>query len=163
MLYMVMLGGSHPKANIEVHDVVFVAGDTLMQTYPQLQTLWFAEPKGLHIDAWMAISGIDQYAVRLCDTPATSGPKLFFINLGGYFSSIFGEDHRYFVLAANNKIEAKKQAKQQLALKWDKPHTDNVFEIEQCLAIEHVAGRYVQLYPAPHKGCYFENDYIVIA
>ncbi|KKO46531.1 hypothetical protein WG68_04260 [Arsukibacterium ikkense] len=162
MLYMVMLGGTHPKANIEVHDVVFVAGDNLPQTYPQLQALWFADPKGLHIDAWMAVSGVGDFAVSLADAPATSGPKLFFINLGGYFASIFGEDHRYLVLAADNVRHAKQLAKQQLSVQWDKPHTDNVFEVEQCMAIEHVAGRYVQLHPATHQGCHFENDYIVI-
>ncbi|MDX1537870.1 DUF1543 domain-containing protein [Arsukibacterium sp.] len=162
MLYMVMLGGTHPKANIELHDVVFVAGDNLQQTYSQLRTLWFAAPEGLHIDAWMAISGVGSYAVNLVDAPPETGPTLFFINLGGYVGSVFGEDHRYLVLAADNKAEAKKLAKQQLSLKWDKPHTDNIFEIEQCLAIEQVAGRYIQLNPAPHDGCYFENDYIVI-
>lgn len=162
MLYMVMLGGSHPKANIETHDVVFVAGDSLEQTYPQLQALWFAEPKGLHIDAWMAISGVGPYAVSMVDSPSDEGPKLFFINLGGYIGSVFGEDHRYLVLAADNKAQAKQMAKQQLKLKWDKPHTDNVFEVEQCVAIEKVAGRYIKLHPAPHDGCYFENDYIVI-
>ncbi|MBV2129855.1 DUF1543 domain-containing protein [Arsukibacterium indicum] len=162
MLYMVMLGGSHPKANTELHDVVFVAGDNLEQTYPQLRALWFAAPEGLHIDAWMSIAGVDAYAVSLSDTPAKAGPKLFFINLGGYVGSVFGEDHRYLVVAAENKAEAKKIAKQQLSLKWDKPHTDNVFEIEQCVAVEQVAGRYIQLHPAAHNGCYFENDYIVI-
>tara|TARA_R110002126_G_scaffold160458_9_gene308104 strand:- start:178 stop:672 length:495 start_codon:yes stop_codon:yes gene_type:complete len=163
MLYMVMLGGTHPKANIELHDVVFVAGDSLKHTYPQLRALWFAEPEGLHIDAWMAISGVEQYAVTLADSPGESNLKLFFINLGGYFASVFGEDHRYLVLVAENTRHAKQLAKQQLIPKWDKPHTDNVFEIEQCVAIEQVAGRYIQLHPAPHDGCYFENDYIVIA
>ncbi|WP_372626185.1 DUF1543 domain-containing protein [Arsukibacterium sp.] len=162
MLYMVMLGGSHPKANVELHDVVFVAGDNLEQTYPQLRALWFAEPKGLHIDAWMAISGVDRFAVTLADTPQSTGPKLFFINLGGYLSTIFGEEHRYFMLVADNKTQAKQLAKQQLNLKWDKPHTDNVFEVEQCVALERVGGRFVQLHPAEHQGCYFENDYIVI-
>ncbi|WP_213994860.1 DUF1543 domain-containing protein [Arsukibacterium sp.] len=162
MLYMVMLGGTHPKANVELHDVVFVAGDNLEQTYPQLRALWFASPQGLHIDSWMAISGVDQYAVTLADSPANNKLKLFFINLGGYIGSVFGEDHRYLVVVAESNVQAKQIAKQQLDMKWDKPHTDNVFEIEQCVAIEQVAGRYIQLHPAPHQGCYFENDYIVI-
>lgn len=29
MLYVVMLGGRHPRANIEVHDVLFAQADSL--------------------------------------------------------------------------------------------------------------------------------------
>ncbi|RYZ33221.1 MAG: DUF1543 domain-containing protein [Sphingobacteriales bacterium] len=41
MLYAVMLGGKHPKAHIEVHDVVFAVGDALPDLYPQLKQQWF--------------------------------------------------------------------------------------------------------------------------
>ena len=54
MLFVVMLGGKHPRAKIEVHDVVFAVADTLQHTYTQLRDGWFGSPKGVHIDACMA-------------------------------------------------------------------------------------------------------------
>ena len=47
MLYVVMLGGRHPRASIEVHDVVFAQGDSLEQLYPELRNAWFGSLKGL--------------------------------------------------------------------------------------------------------------------
>ena len=47
MLFVVMLGGKHPRAKIEVHDVVFAIADSLEATYPQLRQGWFGSPAGL--------------------------------------------------------------------------------------------------------------------
>ena len=58
-LFIVMLGGRHARANTEVHDVVLAVGDTLPEIYPQLKNAWFAEQKGLHIDAWAQINGVE--------------------------------------------------------------------------------------------------------
>ena len=57
-LFIVMLGGRHARANTEVHDVVLAVGEELEETYPQLRNAWFAEQKGLHIDAWAKINGV---------------------------------------------------------------------------------------------------------
>ena len=58
-LFMVMLGGRHARANTEVHDVVFAVADSLEESYPQLKNAWFGEQKGLHIDAWMQVEGVE--------------------------------------------------------------------------------------------------------
>jgi hypothetical protein len=58
-LFMVMLGGRHARANTEVHDVVFAVADSLEESYPQLKNAWFGEQKGLHIDAWMQVNGVE--------------------------------------------------------------------------------------------------------
>ena len=65
MLFVVMLGGKHPRARIEVHDVVFAVADTLEATYPQLRDAWFGSPKGVHIDSWMAVDGVENVVNQL--------------------------------------------------------------------------------------------------
>ena len=46
MLFVVMLGGKHPAAKIEVHDVVFAFGDQLSDCHEQLRQQWFGAAKG---------------------------------------------------------------------------------------------------------------------
>ena len=58
-LFIVMLGGRHARANTEVHDVVLAVGDSLEEVYPQLKNAWFGEQKGLHIDAWAQMNGVE--------------------------------------------------------------------------------------------------------
>ncbi|MCH8538231.1 MAG: DUF1543 domain-containing protein [Alkalimonas sp.] len=163
-LFMVMLGGEHAKANVELHDVVFVAGAELEQTYPQLRQLWFGAEKGLHMDAWMRIEAVDGYRVQLVkEPPQQQTQKLFFLNLGGYHDTIFGEDHRYLVVVAKDRAEAKQKAKAQQLAQWDKPHTDNVFAVEQCLEINQVGAWFIQLEPTgQNDDLQFENVYIVL-
>ena len=64
-LYMVMLGGSAPRATVELHDVVFAVGTDLKSLYGQLREAWFGDRAGLHIDAWQVIAGVDGWRVRL--------------------------------------------------------------------------------------------------
>lgn len=162
MLYMVMLGGNHPRAKIEVHDIVFACGDSLSQTYPTLIRNWFGDPKRVHIDAWMQIDGVDEYAVRLRPEPAPAGPRLFFVNLGGYLSEVFGEDHRYLLVVADDMHSAKQQAKARAGALWHKPHKDNLADVDDCLQLDQVEGLYIHLMREPHQGCRFQNDYIVL-
>lgn len=90
MLFVVMLGGKHPRAKIEVHDIAFVVADTLEAAYPQLRDSWFGSPKGVHIDSWMAVDGVESWRVELSPlAPLPDSPRLYFINLGGYESQTF--------------------------------------------------------------------------
>ncbi len=45
-LFIVYLGGSAPKANIELHDIQFVVGNTIEDTFEQLRSNWFGTVKG---------------------------------------------------------------------------------------------------------------------
>ena len=49
-LYLVVLGGRANKANIELHDVRWVVGSKIEDTYDTLRKDWFGSLKGLHID-----------------------------------------------------------------------------------------------------------------
>lgn len=163
MLYVVMLGGRHPRASIEVHDVLFAHADSLEQTYPHLRQAWFGSPKGLHIDAWLEVDGIDTYRVELSHlAPGPDDPRLFFINLGGYERDVFGEAHRYLLVVAQNKVEAKQLCKQRMQAGWLKPHTDAVLEVDDCLPVDRADGRYVHLVAGAHKGIRQRSDYILI-
>lgn len=163
MLYVVMLGGKHPAAKIEVHDVVFALGDSLADCYPQLRTSWFGQANGLHIDSWMAVDGIDGYRLEWSNqAPAANELRLFFINLGGYQSGLFGEEHRYLLVVAKDIAGAKALGKQQIMNIWDKPHTDNIIDVDDCIPIDYIAGRYVRLVSGSYRETKQQNDYILL-
>ena len=64
-LYLVVLGGRAKKANIELHDVRWVVGSKIEDTYYTLRKDWFGSPKGLHIDSYKKIRYIDCYKINL--------------------------------------------------------------------------------------------------
>lgn len=163
MLFVVLLGGKHPASKIEVHDVVFASGEQLQDTYPQLARQWFGARKGLHVDAWMTVDGVDDYQVRLSDIqPGPDDPRLFFINLGGYEPGEFGEAHRYLLVVARDAAEAKRKGKAQAGAQWDKPHTDNLYDVDDCIPVDSVEGCYVQLLRGSHAGIGIFSDYLVL-
>lgn len=166
-LFIVMLGGRHARANTEVHDVVLAVGETLEETYPQLKQAWFGEQKGLHIDAWMQINGIEfaskQYQLRFTDAaPNQADEKLWLINLGGYDAREFGEMHRYVLVVAQNAMVAKQRGKASFEKHWQKQHTDRVLDVDDCIAIDQVYGRYIQLQQGQCTENHWENCYITL-
>ena len=163
MLYAVMLGGKHPLARIEVHDVVFAVGNSLEDIYPQLKQQWFGLAKGLHIDAWMAIDGIEHYQVHLSQTaPQPDSLRLYFINLGGYLAEEFGEAHRYVLVLAISKQQARAKARRHILKTWQQPHVDAVLDVDDCILIDQVDDQFVHLVEGSHQGVQFENTYRVI-
>ncbi|WP_460043120.1 DUF1543 domain-containing protein [Pseudomonas sp. S2_H01] len=163
MLFVVLLGGKHPKAKIEVHDIAVVVGDSLEATYPQLREGWFGAQTGLHIDAWMAIEGVENWKVELSPlAPLPGSPRLYLINLGGYDARAFGEAHHYLVVVAHSKNEAKSKGKRHMLASWGQPHTDAVMDVDDCLPIDRVEGRYVHLVEGEHNGVKQQNAYIVL-
>lgn len=163
MLYVVMLGGKHPRAKIEVHDVVFVIADNLKDAYPQLREGWFGSPQGVHIDSWMCVDGVEQWKVEISPlAPAPDSPRLYFINLGGYEAQVFGEAHHYLLVVAQNKTEAKAKGRRQMLRHWSQPHTDALLDVDDCLPIDQVSGRYIHLIKGDHGGVTQGNDYIVL-
>jgi len=166
-LFMVMLGGRHVRANTEVHDVVMTVGDTLEEVYPQLKQAWFGEAQGLHIDAWAKLSGVSSqgwnYQIHFTDAaPKPDDLKLYLINLGGYNPHEFGELHRYEFVVAPNAVVAKQLGKQFIDQQWQKAHTDRVIDIDDCLAIDCVAGRYIHLIKGDFAATVWENTYLTV-
>ena len=64
-LYLIVLGGRAKKANIELHDVRWVVGSKIEDTYDTLRKDWFGSPKGLHIDSYKKIKYVDGYKINL--------------------------------------------------------------------------------------------------
>ena len=163
MFFIVMLGGKHPRARIEVHDVVFVQAPSLQAAYPQLRAQWFGSAKGLHIDSWLEVDGVEGYRLLWSDVqPAAGEPRLYFINLGGYEPHCFGEAHRYVLVVAVSKAQAKARGKQHMAREWGQPHTDAVLDVDDCIAIDQVDGRYVHLVAGDHAPLVQRSDYLVL-
>ena len=166
-LFMVMLGGRHARANTEVHDVVFAIANNLEDSYPQLKHAWFGEQNGLHIDAWLKVNGVEsagkKYQIQLSDAqPQFADKKLWLINLGGYDAREFGELHRYILVVAAHATEAKQLGKQHFDHNWHKQHTDRVLEVDDCIAIDCIHGRYVVLVEGEFAQNIWENTYLLL-
>ena len=68
-LYLVLLGGRAKKANIELHDLRWVVGSKIEDTYDILRNDWFGSPKDLHIDSYKKIQYVDGYKINLIKFP----------------------------------------------------------------------------------------------
>ena len=81
--------------------MAFANVERIEDAYPQLRRDWFGEAKGLHVDGWLAVDGVEDYRVAFGDAaPAADEPRLFFVNLGGYVPGALGEAHDYLLLVA---------------------------------------------------------------
>ncbi len=146
-LFLVYLGGTAPGANIELHDVRFVVGERIEDTYPQLRQQWFGTPKGLHLDSYLALHNIDGYQIRLSTAPVQQQVKLFFVNFGGYYPGKIAEQHDFMLCVASSAAEAKTRAKAQLLTDADSPHKDDLLQLDDCLQLEQASGYYIELVP----------------
>ncbi len=144
-LFAVYLGGRAPKANTELHDVVFATGSRIEDTYPQLLEKWFGNPVGLHLDSWLELDVVDGYRVTLSDAPPPQSPKLYFVNLGAYDDN-FTELHANGFYVAATAEEAKKRALEQYFTSgYELPHKDDLHDIDDCIALENINGLRVAL------------------
>jgi hypothetical protein len=145
-VFAVYLGGRAPKCNTELHDVVFVVGKSIEETYEQLIDKWFGTPNGLHLDSWMELNVVDGYKITLTSEKPSSGKKLYFINLGAYADGQFTEIHANKFIAAENEQEAKSKGKSELLKNWPGPvHKDDLHEVDDCLELSTVGSCYIVL------------------
>jgi hypothetical protein len=134
-LFAIYVGGEHPGANIEVHDMRFVAAESLEQTHDALRRQWWGRPGSLHIDCWAEITQADGYDVTLAPEPFTGPERLYYVNLGGYDGVDFTERHRNVFVVADTLVYAKKRALKR-ATGWSEPHRDDIYEAEQAFALD---------------------------
>ena len=64
-LYLVVIGGMAPKANIELHDVRWVIGSKIEDTFESLRKNWFGSLEGFHIDTYKKIKSVDGYKINI--------------------------------------------------------------------------------------------------
>lgn len=139
-LYAVFVGGDHPRANIEVHDMRVVVAESLEATIPALRAAWWGRPSSLHIDGYAELTEIDGWQVDLVPGPApVSEPsppprRLWFVNLGGYTPALLGEQHNYLFLAGETKAEVWSRARA-LSPEWTSRHKDNFISIDALIDV----------------------------
>ena len=54
-LFAIYIGGAMKGANIEVHDIRFIAAPSILDTHDDLRRQWWGKPGSLHIDCWAEI------------------------------------------------------------------------------------------------------------
>ena len=174
-LYLVVLGGRSKKANIELHDVRWVVGSKIEDTFDTLRKDWFGSPKGLHIDSYKKIKYIDGYKINLRNVEnlkinnnqlpkkITQKKNLWFVNIGGYDPSSMQEKHEFGLVIATNKLEAKNIAKSKWLIGCKKKHKDDIASLEtliscdDCELIKKIDNWEIEL--TPDKNFIEENNY----
>ncbi len=174
-LYLFVLGGRAEKANIELHDVRWVVGSKIEDTYDTLRKDWFGSSKGLHIDSYKKIQYIDGYKINLISVEnlkikknkfsykSKTKKNLWFVNIGGYDPSSMQEKHEFGLVIASNKLEAKNIAKSKWLIGFKKKHKDDISFLEtliscdDCEIIKKIDSWEIKL--TPDKNFIEENNY----
>ena len=135
-LFFVVLGGRSLKSNIEIHDVRWVLGKSIEDTFPELRKQWLGKKSGLHIDSYKCIKYVDGYKIVISksnkDTlisQTIENLSLWFVNLGGYDPKKMYEEHEFILIVAKNAIEAKKKAKKNWETNLKNKHNDDYSSI----------------------------------
>jgi len=128
-LFLVVLGGRVQAANIELHDVRFVVGDTIEDTLPVLRRQWFGARRGLHLDSWMAVRFVDGFRVELRPEPSTAPERLWFVNMGGYDPAQLAELHAFGLFVATSPQLARAAARRQLLPGALQRHKDDLHQV----------------------------------
>ena len=147
-LFLVVLGGRATKANVELHDVRWVVGSKIEDTYDVLRKDWFGSIEGLHIDSYKKIKSIDGYKINLKNSEknkiknnklvnqSNTKNKLWFVNIGGYNPSSMQEKHEFGLVVASSKLEAKKIAKSKWLIGCKKKHKDDIVSLKMLIGFD---------------------------
>ena len=164
-LFLVVVGGRSPKANIELHDVRWVIGSKIEDTFDQLRNDWFGSYKGLHIDSYKKIESIDGYKINLRNKENNEpknkifkkekfpNKKLWFVNIGGYDPSSMQEKHEFGFVVASSSSEAKNKAKSKWLIDSQKKHIDDIYtvksftDVDECEVIKNINNWEIELIP----------------
>lgn len=138
-LFAIYIGGDHPGAHIEIHDIRFVVAASLRETHDQLRAEWWGTPGTLHIDCWAEIDHADGYDVTLRPEPRVGRERLFFVNLGGYDGEDFAEKHKNMFVVAGTVAEAKARGLETIS-DWKDAHRDDLYEAEYAFALDTMIG-----------------------
>ena len=157
------------------HDVRWVVGSKIEDTYDSLRNDWFGSPKGLHIDSYKKIKHIDGYKINLINFERDkkdakqllkknkSKKHLWFVNIGGYNPTSMQEKHEFGLVIASNKLEAKNIAKSKWLIGYKKKHIDDLSSLEMliscddCELIKKIDNWEIEL--TPDKNFIEENNY----
>ena len=164
-LFLVVLGGRAKKANVELHDVRWVVGSRIEDTFDVLRNDWFGNSEGLHIDSYKKIKHVDGYKINLknIENRKFKNKKflngnsfknnLWFVNIGGYDPNSMQEKHEFGLVVASSKLEAKNIAKSKWLLGCKKKHKDDIASLKKligfddCKQIQKIDNWQIELVP----------------
>ncbi len=174
-LFLVVLGGRAKKANIELHDVRWVIGSRIEDTFDELRKDWFGTPQGLHIDSYKKIKYVDGYKIdlknienkklinnKICNQNYFK-TNLWFVNIGGYDPSSMQEKHEFGLVIASSKLEAKNIAKSKWLIGYKKKHKDDLaslkmfFSCDDCQLLKKIGNWEIEL--TPDNNFIAQNNY----
>ena len=147
-LFLVVLGGRADKANVELHDVRWVVGSQIEDTFNDLRNNWFGSIDGLHIDSFKKIEYIDGYKINLRYFEKDKIEKkklvkkneakkyLWFVNIGGYCPTSMQEKHEFGLVIASTKLEAKNIAKSKWLIGCKKKHKDDIASLNKLISCD---------------------------
>jgi hypothetical protein len=144
-LFAVSLGGRADGCNTELHDVVFVIGESIEETYPKLIEKWFGNKKRLHIDSVIELKFIDGHEICVSANKVDTHKKLFFVNFGAYKENYFGEIHEVGFYVGSSKTDVLSRAKQDLCLSLIEPHCDDNLSVDDVILLDCVDQHYLHL------------------
>lgn len=153
-LFAIYVGGKHPRANVEVHDMRFVVAPSLAETHETLRAQWWGTPASLHLDCWCEVDRADGHDVVLREAPFAGPERLFYVNLGGYDGSDFSERHRNVFVVAETVAQAKSRALKRVR-GWTATHRDDLYEAEDVFELNSAAAErrlHIHLTPNPSAG-----------
>ena len=162
-LFLVVLGGRADKANVELHDVRWVVGSQIEDTFNDLRNNWFGSIDGLHIDSFKKIEYIDGYKINLkifdknkiknkhSPNQINSQQNLWFVNIGGYDPSSMQEKHEFGLVVASSSQEAKNKAISKWLSGCRKKHKDDIASLntliscDDCKVIKNIGSWEIEL------------------
>jgi hypothetical protein len=147
-LFSVVLGGRATGCNIELHDVVFVIGHSIEETYPQLVNKWFGHKKQLHVDSFIELKYIDRHEIIISREKPKNSKKLFFVNFGAYQPGYFGEVHAIDFYVGSDKPNVLARAKKNLCVDLIEPHCDDNLYVDDIMAFQKIDQYYLHLVPS---------------
>ena len=161
-LYYLILGATPTGRHTEQHDVFFWIGDDLREAVEDIKNFWPEADGKVHVDAWRKVTVADGFEVKISpkkECPA--GPRLFFMNLGGYREGRFQEFHEQRLVVASNLAEAVKQVKNSSFYKDFNPNkkasshiddkyaldVDDAYKVEDILPVHQQSEYSIELIP----------------
>ena len=144
-LFLVVLGGRTKKSNIEMHDVRWVLGASIEDTFPELRKQWLGKKNGLHIDSYKRIQYVDGYKIAISKSNQDKSINLqaedqllWFINLGAYDPKKMYEEHQFTLVVAKKSIDAKKKARNNWESNLKNKHNDDYSGIKDFEKIDDI-------------------------
>ena len=161
-LFLVVLGGRAKKANVELHDVRWVIGSRIEDTFEALRSEWFGNMQGLHIDSYKRINFVDGYKItpKNIESMKSKNNKTFnakdtkkslwFVNIGGYDPSSMQEKHEFGLVVAKSSSNAKNKAKSKWLNGCEKKHKDDITSLkliscDDCQLVKNIGNWEIEL------------------